>query len=665
MGNHLSSESSPYLLQHADNPVDWYPWCADAFERARRENKPVFLSVGYSSCHWCHVMAQESFEDETTAKILNQNYISVKVDREERPDIDSVYMAACQALSGSGGWPMSVFLTPEQKPFYAGTYFPPSSRYGMVGFKELIARIAELWQADDKELVARSEQIMAELFADRPVCEGETGADEGLPGRAFRMFAESYDRTCGGFGRAPKFPSPHNLLFLLLYGRNGEGEALAMAEHTLMQMRRGGIFDQIGYGFSRYSTDRQYLVPHFEKMLCDNALLIMAYAAAYRATGNTVLLDTAEKTADYILRELGTEEGAFGSAQDADSDGEEGKFYTLSPEEVCLVLGERDGAAFCRHYGITRQGNFEGKSIPNLLQGNEITDAFEEQRRLLYCYRKKRASLVSDDKILTSWNALAILAFAVLFRVSGKERFLAAAKDACRFIERNLSDGGLLYASFRKGQRGVCGFLDDYAYYAAALIGLYEVTGEERYFARGKELMDEAERQFADPAGGYFLCGPRNDSLITRPKETYDGALPGGNGVMAYCLVRLSQMTDSPSYRSLAEKQLAFLSSRAKGYPAGHAMLLIALLYEKHPPMQITAVVADGDSFGEVLRGLPLSAAVRLLDRERDGYRLLNGKTTCYVCSGHTCLPPANLGPEDKAVDKSGHFRESYEGGNQ
>lgn len=674
MGNHLSGESSPYLLQHKDNPVDWYPWGAEAFARAKREDKPVFLSVGYSTCHWCHVMARESFENKEIADILNQYYISVKVDREERPDIDSVYMSVCQAATGSGGWPMSVFLTPEQLPFYAGTYFPPESRYGMVGFKELLLRIAEIWRTQKRELLESSENILARL-------DGQSGGDEnaergaagrstekGASGRmsgrsaseedrllrlAAEQFSGSFDRTYGGFGSAPKFPAPHNLLFLMLYARLEGQDTLAMAERTLVQMRRGGIFDQIGYGFSRYSTDRRYLAPHFEKMLYDNALLVLSYAVMYRLTKNALYLDTAEQTADYVFRELTSEEGGFFSAQDADSEGREGRFYVFDREEVLRVLGHERGALFCAHYDITGQGNFEGKSIPNLLQGNEISDAFEQERQMLLSYRKKRAALHLDDKILTAWNALMICALSVLCRVSKKPRCLEAAERACRFIEEKLCDGSRLYVSWRQS-RSVPGFLDDYAYYAAALIGLYDATGEEAYLSRAKILCGEARRQFADEDGGYFLCGRDNDPLIFRPKETYDGALPSGNAVMAYNLVRLFQITGEEAYRTDADRQLAFLAREAAGYPAGHTAFLLALLCERHPPMRIT-VVSDGTGSREsILSELPLLAQVRILDGEEDGYRLLNEKTTYYVCSGHTCLPPTNEAPQTMAAERGG-----------
>ncbi|MBR2086501.1 MAG: thioredoxin domain-containing protein, partial [Oscillospiraceae bacterium] len=412
MSNHLKNETSPYLLQHAENPVDWYPWGEETFSRAAAEDKPVFLSVGYSTCHWCHVMAHESFENPGIAGILNRHFISVKVDREERPDIDSVYMAVCQALTGSGGWPMSVFLTPEKKPFFAGTYFAPQV------FASLLERISSLWQENRTGLLESAdsvtEQIRLSDGQDEP-CE-----DADLIGQAMQTFRRSFDPKYGGFGGAPKFPTPHSLLFLLLYGSlHSDAGALEMAEKTLTQMRLGGIFDQIGGGFSRYSTDRQYLVPHYEKMLYDNALLITAYAAAYHLTQNRLYLQTAEQTAQYVLREMTSPEGGFYSAQDADSEGEEGKFYTFSLSEILDVLGEEQGSRFAECYNVTAQGNFEGKNIPNLLQTGHIPEEFADALQTLYDYRKARTALHLDDKILLSWNALMIAALCALYRVSG------------------------------------------------------------------------------------------------------------------------------------------------------------------------------------------------------------------------------------------------------
>lgn len=649
MGNHLKDESSPYLLQHSENPVDWYPWCEEAFERAGREDKPIFLSIGYSTCHWCHVMAHESFEDKETADILNENFISIKVDREERPDIDSVYMSVCQALTGSGGWPMSIFMTAEQKPFYAATYIPPDNRYGMKGFRELLLEISDHWKYKKSELLESAEQILdhidtkEERAAKKTLNRAGAGTDITLPERAAELFAQAFDEKHGGFGAAPKFPTPHNLLFLMIYSSLQDAGMSYEAEKTLEQMRRGGIFDHIGYGFSRYSTDRFYLVPHFEKMLYDNALLMIAYSAAYKVSGKTMFLETAEKTAEYILREMAGPDGEFYSAQDADSEGREGLYYVWDEEEICRLLGAERGTEICRYYGITEEGNFEGKNIPNELDGKDITDRFHKERELLYDYRKRRARLHLDDKVLTSWNSLMISAMAVLYRVTGKERYLEAAERARRFIEYNLADGNTLRVSCRGGSGSVKGFLDDYAYYTAALLSLYEAVSDVDHLTRAEQICREARQQFADEeGGGFFLYGSRNDSLITRPKETYDGALPSGNSTMAYDLVRLYQITGKEEYKDAAERQLAYMSGEAQEYPAGYGMFLTALLLYENPPQKITVVPADGDNKEEIMSRLPLYAEINILSGETREYKLLNGRTTYYVCKNYTCLPPVN-----------------------
>ncbi|MCI8371713.1 MAG: thioredoxin domain-containing protein [Lachnospiraceae bacterium] len=479
---------------------------------------------------------------------------------------------------------------------------------------------------------------------------GILGSGKELTALAARQFAQTFDEKYGGFGEAPKFPTPHNLLFLMMYAELCHEEtALEQVRVTLEQMRRGGLFDQIGYGFSRYSTDRYYLVPHFEKMLYDNALLILAYCRGYQALGEKLFLQTARQTADYVFRELSGECGEFFSAQDADSEGEEGKFYVWEYEEVCHVLGQQDGERFCRYYGITREGNFEGKNIANLLNGNAVTDEFERERQALYEYRKGRAGLHLDDKVLTSWNALMICALSALYRATGEERYLQAAEKAGRFIEEQLADGNVLYVSCRKKKRSVKGFLDEYAYDTWALLSLYEVTSNPVYLARAGEICREAEKQFADTEGGYFLYGKENTSLIMRPKETYDGALPSGNSVMAYCLVRLAQLEPGePKWKAEAERQLAFLSRAAGEYPQGHSMFLMALLAYGYPPQKITVVLSGEDTAQMILPRLPWYADVTFLTEETPEYRLLNQKTTYYVCRDFTCLPPGNEMPEEK-----------------
>lgn len=641
MSNYLKNETSPYLLQHAENPVNWYPWCDEAFQKAKIEDKPIFLSIGYSTCHWCHVMAHESFEDKKTAEILNQYFVSIKVDREERPDIDSVYMSVCQAFTGNGGWPMSIFMTADKKPFFAGTYFPPNSHYGMPGLPGLLNAIADQWKNNRSELLQSADKIITHL---KNIKSDNRNADNGnLISNAVRIFSESFDSIYGGFGSAPKFPTPHNLLFLILYAKlNDDKNVLNMTEKTLLQMRKGGIFDQIGYGFSRYSTDKYFLAPHFEKMLYDNAVLIMAYSAAYSVTENNLYLDTADKTAAYVLREMTSAEGGFYSAQDADSEGVEGKFYTFTLSEILNVLGEEKGKEFARIFDITAGGNFEGLNIPNLLKSNDLSTDFSEEIQKLYDYRKQRFKLHLDDKILLSWNALMIAALSMLYRVSHNEKYLQAAKTAQNFIEKNLCDNTRLYASYRDGKRSDKAFLDDYAFYTAALIEMYNSTLDKSYLEKAERFCNEAVRHFSDKQnGGFYLCEADNDELFMNPKETYDGAIPSGNSVMAYIFLRLYQITENDKYRKLAENQIVFLSAQAQDYPAGHSMFLLSKLMYEDPPEHITAAVKNKIDLQSIKANIPFFSNISVVSECRE-YPLINGITTYYVCKNHSCMPPSN-----------------------
>lgn len=641
MSNHLKNETSPYLLQHAENPVDWYPWCEEAFERAKKEEKPVFLSIGYSTCHWCHVMAHESFEDEKTAQILNRSFISIKVDREERPDIDSVYMAVCQAFTGSGGWPMSIFMTWDKKPFLAGTYFPVRSRYGMPGFADLLNEISSRWNSSRRELLDSADQIIVHLRQQKSGSQSEEG--DHLIEKGVRMFSDNFDRVYGGFGHAPKFPTPHNLLFLMLYAEQKSDPAvLNMVEKTLLQMRKGGIFDHIGYGFSRYSTDRRFLVPHFEKMLYDNALLMAAYASAYSLTQNPIYLDTAEKIAEYVCRELTSADGGFYSAQDADSEGVEGKYYTFALSEIMEVLGEERGKAFAHTFDITEEGNFEGVNIPNLLKSNVVNGKLDGELEALYRYRKNRWKLHLDDKVLMSWNSMMIGALSILYRVSGNDRYLQAASDAQRFLETNLSEDTHLYTSWRGGKHSKNGFLDDYAFYVAGLIELYHASLNTEYLKKGEQFCREAVKRFADHEnGGFYLSDPDNTELFMNPKEQYDGAIPSGNSMMAYNFVRLYQLTKKEEYKELAKKQFRYMSAEAGEYPMGHGMFLLAKLMYENPPEHIVIAFKNVMDLEPVKGQLPLLANVITVFDDKN-YPLLNDRTTFYVCRNHTCLAPSN-----------------------
>ncbi len=640
MSNRLQYETSPYLLQHKENPVDWYPWCAEAFERAKQDDKPIFLSIGYSACHWCHVLAHESFEDNEIAEILNKYFISIKVDKEERPDIDSVYMSVCQAFTGSGGWPTSIFMTADQKPFFAGTYFPKTSRGGMIGFKELLLAINEAWKSDRASLLEQSDKIINNLN------QTEVSSDNAeieLTHSAVSVYSKIYDEKYGGFGRAPKFPTPHNILFLLsYYERYKDKECLQMAEHTLLQMYRGGMFDHIGFGFCRYSTDKKFLVPHFEKMLYDNALLILAYCKAYCVTNNGLYLEIAEKTADYILREMTSENGGFFSAQDADSEGEEGKYYLFTPDEIIEILGETDGEKFNQHFDITPIGNFEGKSIPNLLNSDVTDKSFEEFLPKLQQFRKNRYSLHLDDKILTSWNSLTIAAMCELNLVSKKDIYLNAAQKADGFIKKYLCEDNTLFVSFRDGKRGVKGFLDDYASYIFAQLCLYRATLDDSYLNRAKQMCDKVVNDFGDNTSGFYLYSNQSEELILRPKETYDGAIPSGNSIMAYNFVKLYNLTSDDKYKGLAEKQLDFISATANSYPINHAMFLTALLEYNEPPMKVTIVADDKTDTVNLPLAFPANAIIRLLAEPVEEYPIKNSKTTYYVCKGKTCMPPTN-----------------------
>lgn len=673
MSNHLKSQVSPYLLQHAENPVDWYPWCEEAFERAKIEDRPIFLSIGYSTCHWCHVMAHESFEDEETAGLLNESFISIKVDKEERPDIDAIYMAICQAFTGSGGWPTSIFMTPEQKPFFAGTYFPSKRKFNTVGFQDLLCLIRDKWNSNRESLIRSAEEIVSALEREntvnvekndsREINKGENPGNE-LIQRAFNAYTQIYDSIYGGFGNAPKFPTPHVLLFLLTYyEKAGDRFALEMVEKTLQQMYRGGIFDHIGYGFSRYSTDRFFLVPHFEKMLYDNALLIMAYSKAYEVTKKYFYKEIAECTAEYILREMTAKEGGFFSAQDADSEGEEGKYYVFTPDEIVKLLGAESGSKFNANFDITAKGSFEGQSIPNLLQhtpGAGVMETEEikekpnqvislEALKGVYNYRKKRYQLHLDDKILISWNGLMIGAMCWLYRISGNQKYLLAAEGAENFISKKLREDNTLFVSYRNGQRGAKGFLEEYACYIFALLSLYDATLQEHYLEQAKQFIQKVIDDFWDPDNkGFFLYGAGNEKLIIRPKETYDGAIPSGNSIMAYNLVRLTFLEEQEEFASILEEQISFMCGQVSQAPTGYGMFLFALSDYLESPALIKVVPGGQNRGGEqeqvknLSLSVPLQWIVKVLSQESTEYPLLNGETTYYICKNHSCLTPIN-----------------------
>lgn len=593
--NHLRNEKSPYLLQHAENPVDWHPWGKEAFEKAKKKDIPIFLSIGYSTCHWCHVMAHESFEDQEVAEALNSHFICVKVDREERPDIDAVYMAACQAVTGSGGWPLTAVLLSDQTPFFLGTYFPKHKRYGKPGLLELLQNINTLWRQDRRKLIETGQQITTFISnSDHPL---GSIPNKKILNKAADLFSQQYDAQWGGFGSAPKFPSPHNLLFLLYYGITEEdADALNMAEHTLAAMAQGGINDQIGGGFSRYSTDEKWLAPHFEKMLYDNALLAIAYLEAHHVTQKGIYARTAIQTLDYVRKELTGPDGEFYCGQDADSEGSEGKYYLFTKKEVLNVLGRKDGEEFCRLYDITAKGNFEGSSIPNLIGQSEFPWPADDIRlKKLYDYRLSRTLLHRDGKVILSWNSWMIIALAKAAQILDDNRYEEAAESAHLFIQKNMTDNqGRLYLRWRDGEAAIAGQLDDYAVYGLALLELYRTTYEPAYlidsvfFAEQMMLLFEDKKQ-----GGYFLTASDAEVLITRPKEIYDGAIPSGNSAAAVLLSQLAQYTGAPALQDALERQISFLSGVVKQYPAGHCFGLQAFFRTLYPSVQLICVSSE------------------------------------------------------------------------
>ena len=659
MSNRLSTERSPYLLQHAENPVDWRPWGPEVFEEAKRTDKPVLLSIGYSTCHWCHVMAHESFEDETVAQAVNAAFLPVKVDREERPDVDAVYMAACLAMNGSGGWPLTVLLTPDQKPFWAGTYLPKDQ------LLHLLRKAARLWREDRAGVLVTGDTLTAHL-------QQEGQARPGTPSRelvrqAVSQFAQSYDERWGGFGAAPKFPTPHNLIFLLRYAQLAKEEhAREMALHTLNNMYRGGLFDHVGGGFSRYSTDQHWLVPHFEKMLYDNALLALAYTEAFQHARCPIYGEITRRTLDYVLRELSGPQGGFCCGQDADSDGVEGKYYALTPDELAQALGGVDGLRFCQWYGITPEGNFEGKSIPNLLgqsQFNQDPEDMAALREQVYAYRLSRTALHRDDKVLTAWNGLAMAALARAGLVLDEPRYLDAARQTAEFLAEKLttSDGRLL-ARWRDGDAAHPGKLDDYAFLAYGLLELYSATFDASYLTRAVGLADCLLKLFFDgERGGFYPYASNGEQLLTRTKEAYDGAMPSGNSIAALVLFRLSRLTGEMRWREAADLQLSWLAGAAEGYPAGHSFAMLACLEELWPTAElvITAQKPPEELRGFLREAPRLGLTVLVKTQENAGtlaalapftkdYPIPAQGAQYYLCQGGACAQPVDSIPELK-----------------
>jgi uncharacterized protein len=666
--NKLLQEKSPYLLQHAHNPVDWYPWGGEAFARAVAEDKPIFLSIGYSTCHWCHVMERESFEDEEVAKALNDSFIAIKVDREERPDIDHIYMNVCQALTGSGGWPLTIIMTPDKKPFFAGTYFPKKARMGYPGVLEILEKTMDSWNTQKDSLLGASEDILEHISSDAGAdSEGELTIE--TANNAFNGFKSGFDNEYGGFGRAPKFPTPHNLQFLLRYWKaTNDADALKMVEKTLVSMYRGGIYDHVGYGFSRYSTDRKWLVPHFEKMLYDNAQLALIYLETCQATGKKQYGEVARQIFEYVLRDMTSPEGGFYSAEDADSEGVEGKFYVWSPKEITDILGEvlgEDAAVeFNGYYGINEKGNFEEKSIPNMLHNaeafNRITEnPVEDYRKKVYEAREKRVHPYKDDKILTAWNGLMIAALAMGARVLKNKEYAEAAEKAVAFIRSKLvREDGRLLARYRDGEAANSGYLDDYAFLTWGMIELYEATFKAEYLKFALALNKDMLKYFYDEDhGGLFLYGSDSEKLIVRPKDVYDGATPSGNSVAAMNFLRLGRLTGDADLEDKAYEQLNTFGGMVEGYPMGHTHMLMALLFVNSRASEIVIVGNREDQSGgrmlEMVNNhfLPFTVVV-FKDEEAvaagltsiaaytEGQIMIEDKATAYVCENFSCRAP-------------------------
>ena len=656
MSNSLIKEKSPYLRQHAENPVDWLPWGEEAFYRAGHEGKPIFLSIGYSTCHWCHVMARESFEDSQVAALLNRYYIPVKVDREERPDVDSVYMQACQALTGSGGWPLTIIMTADKLPFFAGTYIPKNSRGNQAGLIPLLSAIARRWAEDRESLLKTAGEIGSFLSAQREPSPAEPGEDK-LKAAAAQL-AAAYDREYGGFGTAPKFPSPHDLLFLLRLAHfTGDKEQRQMVDNSLRQMYRGGIYDHFGGGFSRYSTDREWLAPHFEKTLYDNALLSFLYTEAWQEGHTALYRDVAENTLDYCLRELKAEGGGFFSAQDADSRGVEGAYYLFTPEEVKSVLGEDAGRHFCNCYDITPEGNFHGKSIPNLLLNNRwnfVPEGYEEYREKLRLYREERLPLFTDEKILTGWNGLMLMALSRAAFAFGDRRYLMEARELAEFMGEKLYEGGRLMARLCDGELRYEAQLDDYAFYALGLLELYRADFKAGHIASAQALAGQLLEDFADEKGGFFRTSRGAEKLFIRPKEVYDGALPSGNSAAALLFEELFRLTGKELWREAAEKQLGYICSACARVPAGCAFGYLAMLRYVYGGRELVCVLPSGElpeSFKSVLGRYAPELTVLVKDPENG--ELLSqlapftadmqpqkGKAACYICQNGACSLP-------------------------
>ena len=673
MPNRLINETSPYLLQHANNPVDWYPWGPEALERARREEKPILLSIGYSACHWCHVMERESFEDEAIAGLMNENFVNIKVDREERPDLDAVYMEAVQMLTGSGGWPMTVFLTSEGKPFYGGTYFPPADRMGMPGFPRLLMGVAASYQNNKGEVERVTGQLTQQMGRSGHIEPGLAPLTVETLHQAYSFLASNFDYQNGGFGNAPKFPQPMTPEFLLRYHSHGYNpRALEMVEMTLEKMAYGGMYDQVGGGFHRYSTDAFWLVPHFEKMLYDNALLARLYLHAWQVTGRGLYRRICTETLDYVLREMTDPQGGFYSAQDADSEGEEGKFFIWTPDEIAAVLGPEEAQIFGDYYGVTARGNFEGSNILNVKQSpssfaeargmaqEQVQSVIDRGKEKLLEVRERRIHPLKDDKVLASWNGMMLRSFAEAGAALGRQDYLAAAGANAGFLLDEMMPAGRLLRTWREGEAKLLGYLEDYAAVADGLLALYETGFEARWLEASINLADAMIDLFWDDGvGGFYDTGHDAEALVIRPRDIFDNAQPCGSSLAADLLLKLSVITGKDEYSAKAAGPMRSVNRLMSQAPGGTGHWLAALdfyvsitqeiavvgpreeegtralleeVFSRYLPNKVLVGASGGGEGDDPITALSLPV---LEDRG-----MVDGKSTAYVCQNYACQLP-------------------------
>ena len=680
--NRLAKESSPYLLQHKNNPVNWYPWGREAFDKAKELDLPIFLSIGYSTCHWCHVMEHESFEDEKVAQLLNENYISIKVDREELPEIDHVYMSVCQAMTGRGGWPLTIIMTPSKEPFFAGTYFSKTGRFGRPGMLELLPSISDAWKNKREELIASAEKVNSFLLQSNKKVIGGT-LDQTVLENAYAQFISKYDKINGGFGTKPKFPSAHNLIFLLRYHyMNKDKTSLMMVENTLQKMRLGGIFDHIGYGFHRYSTDKEWLVPHFEKMLYDQAMLTIAYTEAFQITGNKLYQNIAEEILAYVSRDMTDKRGGFYSAEDADSEGEEGLFYFWTLKELQKINSDDDLLFLKELYNLDSDGNFKDEATGQFTGNNifHLNDSINDKSKsirikkinqTLFKIREQRIHPFKDDKILTDWNGLMIVAYAKAGIAFKNESFINSAEKSAQFIFKNLTDkNGRLIKRYRNGVSGLDAHLDDYAFIIWGLLELYEATFKASYLSEAIVLNNIMIEEFWRDNGGFYLGSDKSEQLIVRALTGYDGAIPSGNSIAAYNLLKLTRLTGEVKFAEMAEQIFKVFSNEIKKTPTGYTSTLSAFMFEFSKPKEIVVVGSSSSletqSALNVLKSKYIPNKVILFKDVEDklqslssiakwtsSHEMIDKKTTYYICEDFSCkLPTTDIEQALKLINE-------------